>query len=672
MLTLGFILAAVVLIAVVWIMLDRTVFERRREREWEQVHGRSQARRGGPSAASGDELATREEDKTRPSAGRPQEGPERAPAKRPSGPPPEEAKTEMHLSPKEAYESVFARLLISATDADNDSRDVAIQALGHLGDARALPALAEAFRDSDVRVTALEALSHINDSRAFGPVVEALADQDEYVREVAARVLGEMGDGRAFDALVRALGDSDPDVRGAAACALGTLGCPDAVESLARALDDPDAEVADAAVEALGQVGGPTSVAPLLQALGGSDYNVRRTAARALEKLAQAVSEEDVLLKARDVLPPNTDFEGKSLLTEVRRLLCRIGRVRSLEAVLRATECDDYPVLLEDTKALVKRVGSEHAIPVIHGVLCGIDPGNMWDVRLAAELLAEMGNDESLALLKEAQSRCVGDSGDVVRAAIAVVAARSPANRSETSLDDVLRVLRDDYLMEAHVGLRCGALTALCDLGDPRALALLTEAVRSARPEVRGAAARALAKLKQNEALSSLIEAVAHPDGTTRQAAAEALADLGEATWRELITGAEDDFVRLEACGDRRVLEVLAKRRSVEVPHRADAQAHINVLLRSTDAFEQADAARSLGELEDRRAAEALVGLLSAPDEFVREAAAEALGGLSDLSALEPLIGSLSDSDSGVRDAASQALRRLGETVGTRWCEPRP
>ena len=68
-------------------------------------------------------------------------------------------------------------------------------------------------RDGGVRSSAAEALGEIGDARAVEPLCAALRDKDVDVREAAAEALGKIGDARAAVPLRSALGDEDSDVR---------------------------------------------------------------------------------------------------------------------------------------------------------------------------------------------------------------------------------------------------------------------------------------------------------------------------------------------------------------------------------------------------------------------------------------------------------------------------
>jgi len=107
---------------------------------------------------------------------------------------------------------------------------------------------------SGVRKAAAEALGKIGDQRAVKPLIEALRDKDSDVRKAAAKALGKIGDQRAVESLIQALRNNDPDVRKAAAKALGKIGDQRAVKPLIEALRDNDPDVCYTAAEALKKI----------------------------------------------------------------------------------------------------------------------------------------------------------------------------------------------------------------------------------------------------------------------------------------------------------------------------------------------------------------------------------------------------------------------------------
>ena len=85
-----------------------------------------------------------------------------------------------------------------------------------------LEALFEALKhkDDDVRRDAAEALGEIGDPRAVDPLASALKDENSLVRQTAAYALGDIGDEKAVEPLTQALWDENVYVQNAAKKAL--------------------------------------------------------------------------------------------------------------------------------------------------------------------------------------------------------------------------------------------------------------------------------------------------------------------------------------------------------------------------------------------------------------------------------------------------------------------
>ena len=128
------------------------------------------------------------------------------------------------------------------------SRWEAAEALGKIGDARAVDLLIEKLKDKKllVRWKAAEALGEIKDHRAVEPLIQVLNDKDEdwSARKSAAEALGKIGDNRAVEPLIEALKYSELSLfsdlehdytRWGAELALGWIGDNRAVEQIGRA-----------------------------------------------------------------------------------------------------------------------------------------------------------------------------------------------------------------------------------------------------------------------------------------------------------------------------------------------------------------------------------------------------------------------------------------------------
>lgn len=173
-------------------------------------------------------------------------------------------------------------LLRRLEDGDAEVRSDAAEALGIVGDTRALSPLRTKLKDPDgeVRTNAAVALIRIGDEQLFPEVVKSLRHEDPRVVIGAAVALGRLADRRVVPNLVEAFKTENPEVGAAVAWALGQCGDPAALPWLITAVDQGFATAN--ACEALGRIGDPRAQPALLKALGSAADDVRAYAARAL------------------------------------------------------------------------------------------------------------------------------------------------------------------------------------------------------------------------------------------------------------------------------------------------------------------------------------------------------------------------------------------------------
>ncbi|WP_321506297.1 HEAT repeat domain-containing protein [uncultured Methanoregula sp.] len=102
----------------------------------------------------------------------------------------------------------------------------------------------------------LERWKNVIDLEKFGQpasefLIQALADEDRWVRYLAADALANIGATNSVDSLISLLRDPDQDVRFAAASALGKLGDVKAKKNLEEVIRRDNGYVKIAAEEAL-------------------------------------------------------------------------------------------------------------------------------------------------------------------------------------------------------------------------------------------------------------------------------------------------------------------------------------------------------------------------------------------------------------------------------------
>jgi len=198
---------------------------------------------------------------------------------------------------------------------------VVIEALGQIGDKRALESLLKMLDSKDrwIRRAAAVALEGMDDERLIEPLMShmlEISEPDVEVRRSCARALARMEPLQAIEALAQALKDSSLGVRLEAGYALGRIGEP-AIDVLIKARYDEDSRVRDSAVSALGDIGGALARKEISSVLEDEDeeQTVKLTAIQALYKLGDTESYSE-LRKVAQTGDPGLQAFVKELLSE--------------------------------------------------------------------------------------------------------------------------------------------------------------------------------------------------------------------------------------------------------------------------------------------------------------------------------------------------------------------
>ena len=146
--------------------------------------------------------------------------------------------------------------------------------------------------DSRIQLNALHALINIGEP-AVEPLIKALKDANSEIRQRAANALGFLGDIRAVEPLIEVLNDTTI-IQSNAAGALGKIGDARAVEPLIEILTDEDKTVRLDAAGALGKIGEP-AVEPLIEVLRSESSKVREIVADTLIKIGDAIAVEPLI-----------------------------------------------------------------------------------------------------------------------------------------------------------------------------------------------------------------------------------------------------------------------------------------------------------------------------------------------------------------------------------------
>jgi HEAT repeat protein len=281
-------------------------------------------------------------------------------------------------------------------------REYAAEALGEIGDGRAIEPLIAALGDGEPSVgleaekalgkigaPAVEpliavlqnkaeerikrcrtacALGHTRDNRAVDLLISLLADKEEEqtVRWNAAIALGEIKDRRAVEPLLESLNDETFRVKNNILIALGEIGDIRAIEPLTSLLHKKiENYERKEVVVALGKIRDPRVVEPLSAALKDKDCDVRRLAAKALgeTKYERAV---EPLIAALAAQKSDTPYSDERI--EIARSLWQIGGARAEEALLAGLKEKDMAIVFGACPFFIER-GDEEAEPIIADIL---------------------------------------------------------------------------------------------------------------------------------------------------------------------------------------------------------------------------------------------------------------------------------------------------------------
>jgi HEAT repeat protein len=212
----------------------------------------------------------------------------------------------------------------------------------------------------------------------------------------AAQALGRIGDARAVKLLVEMLGRTDADLRQAGAAALAKIGAP-AVEPLIGKFGylgyyyGMSAAYSQTVIDALGKIGTP-AVQPLLAALRDTSDDVRQMAAEALDKIGwqpEAGSEDGAAYWAAKVELLITTLKDRDVKTDVRQAavdsLVKIG-VPAVEPLIAM-------MALKDTKPDVRQAAVDSLAgiggPAVEPLIAAL--GDSSTSEAAAAALKRMG-----------------------------------------------------------------------------------------------------------------------------------------------------------------------------------------------------------------------------------------------------------------------------------------
>ena len=505
------------------------------------------------------------------------------------------------------------RGLIKALETDNvDSvRQAAAQALGEIGDARAVEYLTSLFEDQNwqLRFCAVQALGRIGDEAAVSdlrrlieysylPFDPTIYNRRE-IRKLAIWAIKEIGGEEAAMHLTELLQSDDAEMRSTVADALATsdlqirfqeispyyliskmewekvaeLGSP-AVEPLICVLNDQEMAVRKGAAEALGKIGDLLAQMPLIKKLNDKEWEVRQAAVLALGQIGGNAVIKPLISKLED--------KHNAVSVSAWNVLIEIGR------------------------------------PAVKPLIAALDSSKPQVIRAAARALGEIGDKRAVPPL--VTKICI--HLDVVDALVKFGSA---------AVEPLVNALSGDTEKQQS------AIEALGRIGDQRAVLPLIAALDSATPQVIRAAARALGKIGDNRAIAPLIAKMSiHHD------VVNSLAKFGSAAVEPLVNALQGK--NIEAV---RALGEIADQRAVAPL--------INSLHYSRLRAASISALTKFG----LSAVQPLLGAINDKHPLVRRSAAEVLGRVGNNQVTPFLVSMLTDENENVQEAVVLALETL-------------
>ena len=509
----------------------------------------------------------------------------------------------------------------------------AAEKLGKSKAPRVISALVKRIRKGTATLDAFDALVAIG-APAVGPLIELLTDKDVNRQSNAAEALGRIGDPRAVKPLITLLDkEGVTATRTETVRALGKIGDAESIRRLLAELQLPREECKWEAIRALAETRNPGAVEPLIELLRDEAWSVRRSAVWALEKMGDARAIPPLVPSSHT----DQEIEVRQSAAKALHTLGWQPDSPAMEADL-AFALRDWDALVKlggpAVPRLIEELGAKE-LELRRKVITAL--GDIRDARAIEPLITCLGpgdNDAALYALAQIGPEAGAPLADVlrrhtsrVRAAIAATLGRLGAAGIEG-----LRIAVEDP--DADVQQAAASLLGAND--DPRSSALLEECFRSpANAHLRQSAVRSLGLRARGttpwgasnsmdiNALGALVEAMGDKEVSIRDEATKSLqswaSEVSAPSQRRWEASNETEKKLITLAG-----AIVALIKAVSTP--------------STSPSELTNAIRALGTIGDRRAIGYLTLLLDNENEGVRFEVAAALSMLGqpvDVKALE-------------------------------------
>lgn len=522
---------------------------------------------------------------------------------------------------RERSDTGLEKLLEALGDDSWRVRKAALDGLlGYHPHPRLIPALVQALCAADnagMRNASAEALIKLGES-AVGDLTQALTHSDPELRKFAVDILGDIGAASAVPQLIGSLDDADENVRAAAAESIGKIGGEAGMQALwDKALRSADLLLKLSALESLAKLEAPGEF-ERLQELYKNRFLAKPTLAllgvcpdpRAPVMLATAIGESTKSLRGAALIAFLRRLRGMrpdelatvtetlrqrraTLLTSVSeflhaadtdlvrgamKVLGLLGEPQVARSILEAVRgerlldaaeqalldlgpqasaaiAEALPWISEEARELAASVlavqGDPRAMRVLVGTLLR---GEERTREVAARVLARIGREDIIdeligalaeakngagALVEEVLRGMIARQPEVIRKRLAIVIAGSQRNlASGLRLFAYVAEAQDapmltQFLKHEKPEVRAAAAAGLVRLDTPEVKHAFVLALSDEAPRVRELAAQGLARFRDDEVLQALVVASKDEDAQVASAAAHSLSRFASPVARE-------------------------------------------------------------------------------------------------------------------------------------------
>ena len=557
------------------------------------------------------------------------------------------------LKAKQAVEQIIHNL----DDSKPGIKKAACRTLAKLGEIKSANEIRQLVKNSDnsVKEAAINALGELKDKESIMIITQNLRDENHQIRSAACKALGEIGDKDSANSLLTLLDDPEEAVRNSSAVALGKLKNRAAVNPLIKSLWDGSQKVRISSCTALGNIGDKKAVNHLVTRLGESSNKARNAAGAALVKLGMdelagaylgtLSGNQDSLIKLIELnsegkfnfIPlltnclkdPDPNYRKNALLA-----LGKLGDINSIPDIIYFIHDENLNV----RSAACVALGDLGESAVTNHLVSALEDGGSLVRESAAIAMGKLDNNNSK--INSTLINILGDPSPEVR----IAAAQSLGKHGEQELADAFtKALTGN--MEAIYTLK-----RLSESGDNRFLPSMINCLKNPSTEISKFACITLGKIGHPDSIIPLVDCLGSENPDIADSAVDALVETGEESVEPVIESLnspdfhvrENAAIALGKLKDKRALEPLLKAINDPIPGVCKACCF------------------ALGELGEPKAFEPLIKRLDDYSE-IKAAACNALGSLGDHRAIPFLIDQLGDFDPNVRNAAAYALGNLEE-----------